>query len=311
MSTVKYETSSPQKAPRGWKLLAGASVLLLAVVAWGIAPAEASTGGDRVEFTVTVEPGGEQEDEEIRARTRRNVAEEVARRIEHRLEAIDIKHFAVEATGGSDVKITVYGSHDPQVIKGAVVPAGMVEVRPVLVDSNPWLGVAQQLPDGVEFHHEPGSIQTTSFFLYAASPTPLYESIELLDSPDHYMEVFPYEDGWRTLTLGDALATHEDVVDVEMSRDRSGGNFLAATLSADAAQYVRSRASNYGANQLAIIIDGEVVGLKYFSERSFSERMTLDAPDHLQSSDARASWATQVGARLAAPIPVRIAEIED
>lgn len=287
-----------------------AVVVVAAALTVGVGAAYASTPGNNVEFTLTVESSSADDEERLNSRARQNVAKEVVSRIERRLEAIDIRHFAVEATG-SDVQVRVYGNHDIDAIKSALIPAGMLEIRPVLVDSNPWLSVAPQLPEGVQFYHEPGSIRPDSFFLFAPSPQLLYQSMDLVSSEDHHIEVFPHGEGWRTLHLGEVAATHNDVADVKIDRNRSGASFVSLTLTGEGAQQIRSQARAAGANQLAVIVDGEVVALKHFNERRFSESVTLDAPEHLESRQMRSLWATQVGGRLAAPIPVRIAEVEE
>ena len=282
-------------------IVVGAALLVVAPSA-----AEASTQGQRVEFTVTANT-----DDDISSRAREKVAERVVEQIKQRLDAMELKHYQVEPIGGSNVEVIVYGDHSPEVIKGGIVPQGELQFRPVLVDSAPWLEVAPQLPEGVEFYHEPGSMRPDSFFLFSTSPAVLREAVELVPDGEGSIELFPHEDGWRTLNLGEVVATEDDISSAQVQRNRAGASFVNAELSADAVQRVRSKSSEYAASQLAVVLDGEVVAVMYFSEDSFGERLTVDPPGHLGSPDARAQWAMQVGGRMAASMPVQLGILEE
>lgn len=292
-----------------------AAVVALVAGGWlaATASAHASSGGDHVEFTLAVDTAvgdNDQADRELSARTRQNVAEETATRIEQRLETIGVGDYEVEPTADNDVAVTVYGDYSPQTIRSAVIPSGFVEIRPVRVGTTPWLEVVEQLPDDTEFHHEPGSWETHSFFLFSSSPQTLHRAAGLLDD-DYTIGVYPHEDGWRTLNLGDVGATHADVTDVRLHRNRTGAPFVSVSLTGEAVQQVRAVAGEAGASQLAVLVDGEVVALEHFHSDAFSESVTLSAPDHLQSPDARQQWARQVAGRLAVPIPVELAEFQE
>lgn len=290
------------------------SVLAVALVVGapgiGVGVAEAFGGGDRVEFTVTVDTDERTEDPDVAARKTGQVAAEVVDRIEQRLDAIDVKHHEIEAEG-ADLRVVVFGDYDPRVIRAVVIPDGRLEIRPVMVDASPWLDVAQDLPAGVELYNEPGAIDPNSFFLFSLTPRQLHRAIDLVSPDDQVIEVYPHEDGWRTLRLGPALATHEDVRDVGMDRNPAGAPFVRASLEAEAAQQIRSGAQYRGARQLAMVLDGEVVALETFSERSFSESLTIQPPEHFDSTTAERQWARQVAGRLAVPIPVRLAELQE
>ncbi len=293
-----------------WSALVALAVgLVLALVA-GPPVAEASERGNRVEFTVTVESPDGIDDDDLRARTRRNVAKEVRDRIAKRLDAIEIKHYELEVTEGYGVLVTVYGDHSPEAIRGAVIPSGRFELRPVLVDASPWLEVAPELPEGVEFYHEPGSLETNNFFLFSPSPAPLHRAIGLLGG-DSEIYVFPHDDGWRTLNLGPALATGDDVGDVEIERGPTGMPYVTVSLSSGAAQRMRGEVRGGGVRHLAVVLDGEVVAVESFSSRSRAEVLQLDPPDHLRSMSARGDWAVQVAGRMAATIPVQLGEYEE
>lgn len=287
------------------------AVATLAVVTAVLGPAVAeASGSEKVEFTVTLQTEDDADDPEVSDRKTRRVAGETVDRIEQRLEAIDIPHHEIEAAG-ADIDITVFGDYSPQLIKAVVIPDGRFEVRPLLVDSSPWLGVAPKLPEGVEFYNEPGAMDPDSFFLFSHTPARLHRAIDLVSTDDHTIKVFPHDEGWRTLRLGPVLATHDDIRDVRLERNPTGAPFVNADLDAEAAQQIRSGVERHRARQLAMIVDGEVVALETFSDRSFSESMTIEPPGHLESTGAERNWARQVAGRLAVDIPVRVAEFEE
>ena len=273
---------------------------------------EASARSNRVDFTVTVAPlDDDQSDSVRRVRRHREMAREAARRIEIRLEAMDLKNSRVRLDDDHNIKITVYGSHSAQALKSAVIPAGRLEVRPVIDDASPWLDIADSLPEGVELRSPAGSFQSDRLFLYAASPGPLHDVLDRVALGSTQVEIYPHDDGWRTINLGPSVADQGDVTSVQLERTPSGIPFVSITFDADAAQTTRGQASTRQATHLAFVLDGEVVGLHRFSSRQFSDTLALDPPEHLRSRQARQHWSIQVAGRLAAPIPVQLIELQE
>lgn len=305
----------PLCRPGGLSFVAlfAASLALLLVL--DLPTAQAQVEGKRVEFSLTVDrvnnADNSDEDPELRVRRQREINEEVIRRIETRLEAMGLHSHNVRTGDNRLIRVTVYGRHSEAAIKSAIIPPGRLEIRPVLVDGSPWLNVAAELPPEVDLIPEPGSFRTDRLFLFSHSARHLREAIATLGSEDTQFEVFPHEDGWRTLHLGSVAATERDISDVSISRNPSGIPFVSVTLSSNAAQDVRADAAAGQVRHLAIIVDGEVVALHRFSDRRFSETLDIDPPRHLSSTTARNQWAMQVAGRLAAPLPIRLAEMQE
>jgi hypothetical protein len=273
---------------------------------------EASARSNRVDFTIAVAPLDDDEaDSDRRVRRHREMAREAARRVELRLEAIDLKNSRVRLDDDHNIRITVYGRHSAQALKSALIPAGKLEVRPVIDDASPWLDIADSLPEGVELRSPAGTFQTDRLFLYAASPGELHDVLDRVSLGSTQVEIYPHDDGWRTINLGPSIAGEGDVESVEIERTPSGIPFVSISFGADAAQKARGQASSRQATHLAIVLDGEVVGLHRFNSRQFSETLALDPPDHLRSRQARQNWSIQVAGRLAAPIPIQLIELQE
>lgn len=275
--------------------------------------AEAQVEGKRVEFSVTVGSGDvpEDADRELRIQRQREITTEVVERMEKRLDAIGFNSHDVSATDLYRIDVTVYGDHSAATLKSALIPAGRLEVRPVIVDGSRWYDVAADLPTGVELRSQRGSFRTDSVFLFGHSARTLRGVIDRHDNGDQRLEVFPHEDGWRVLQLGPVAATERDVHRAGIDQNPSGIPFVRATFSARAAQQIRSASAASHSSDLAIIVDGEVVAVQSFGPNQFHDSLDLDPPSHLRSADARRHWAHQVAARLATPIPVRLVEIEE
>ncbi len=289
------------------------AVAMAAIFTVDASEASAQVEGKRVEFTVTVDSASDagDEDSELRVLRQRERTKEVISRIEHRLDAIGIPSHRVRAVDEVRIRVTVYGDHDARAIKSTVIPSGSLEIRPVMVDGSHWIEIAAELPEGVELRPEPGAFRTDRLFLFSHSAQALRRAINMVDRPDSSIKIFPHNDGWRAVELAAPAATERDIENSSLKRTPAGIPYVRAILSSDAAQTVRSAAAGHDSRHLAIVLDGEVVALQRFSRRNFSESLDIDPPAHLRSSTARTNWSYQVGGRLAAAIPLRLAELQE
>ncbi len=290
-----------------------AAAAMLVLLAVDLPDAQAQVEGNRVEFDLTIDDRHIHDDldGDLRSRQIAEISIKVAERIEKRLDAIGIKNHEVEFDGGRNLRVTAFGNHSEPIIKGAVIPSGRLEIRPVLVNDSPWADLSAALPDNIELRSESGIFRTDRLYLFSFSSSQLWRALQEHSPDGEEFEIFPDGDGWRSLRLGPPAATDGDVQSVRLRRNPAGIPFVALSLSAQAAQEIRSSASSEQVRHLAIVLDGEVVGLHPYSERGFSETLTLDPPTHLSSVEARDNWAMQVAGRLAAPIPVRLVETQE
>ncbi len=296
--------------------LATVFVMSLAFVfTFDLSAAHAQVEGNRVEFVLTVDridrDGDAGEDADLRVRRQREVTDEVIDRIEKRLNTVGMNSHNVRATNNRTIRVTVYGNHSEATIKSAIIPSGHLEIRPVLVEDSPWLQVAADLPPEVDLLPEPGSFRTDRLFLFSHSARQLRQTIASLGPENAEFEIFPHDDGWRSIHLGSVAATERDIEAVSIKRNPSGIPYVSVNLSGHAAQRVRSEAASASVRYLAIMVDREVVSLHRFSDRRFSETLDIDPPRHLSSTTARNHWAIQVAGRLASPIPIQLAEIQE
>ena len=295
-------------APVSFALLA----MIMMFVVFDSSPAQAQTEGNRAEFEVTIDDRHAGDgDGDLRSRQTAKIAEEVVRRIGKRLDAAGVKSHDVDFDDDRNITVTAYGNHSTPIIKGAVIPSGHLEVRPVLVNDSPWMSLSSELPEDVELKGEPGIFRTDRLYLFAHSASLLDQTLSNYAPEGMDFEIFPHDDGWRSLRLGPTAATESEVQKARLASNPTGLPYVSISLSARAAQSIRSIASAEQVRYLAIILDGEVVALQSFSERNFSETLIVDPPAHLQSTEARDQWATQVAGRLATPIPVQLVETQE
>jgi|SRR5690554_2345791 len=308
-------TSSLRK--RGLTLVA--LVALMGATAYLAGPAASEAQAQRaqqrpdrsVRLTLVVEsPEIEAEpDADKRHRARRLLAEEVAERVLTRLKAIGVKDPRTIVNAQNHIQVIAHGAGSAQIVRGAILAPGKLEIRPVLESSPHWAELAGELPQGIELRQNPGRVSADRVHLWSADFATLHRFTRRLALGQTLVQVFPERNGWRTLDLGDVLATESQLGSVELRQSPAGIPFVQIELNADAADKVRSAAAAPGANTtLAVVLDGEVVSLIH---RTGGQALEVPCPEHLRSHQSREAWAAQVAGRLATPIPVRIAELRE
>ncbi|TXD37237.1 hypothetical protein FRC98_10935 [Lujinxingia vulgaris] len=302
----------------GLRGAAVALVALLGTTAILAGPAATSAEAQRtqrhsdrtVRMTLVVEsPQIEAEpDENKRTRARRLLAEEAAERIITRLKAIGVKDPRAIVTPQNHIQVVAPGAASAQVVRGALLAPGKLEIRPVSESSPHWIELASQLPEGIEVRQNPGQVSPDRVHLWSADFATLHRFTRRLALGDTRVEVFPARDGWRTLDVGEVLATEEDLTTSELRSSPGGIPFVQIELGSDSAEKIRSATSSANSAPLAVLLDGEVVSL---IRRTGGQALELPCPDHLRSHLSRQAWAAQVAGRLATPIPLTIAELRE
>ncbi len=288
------------------------AVMALALVV-GVGAGEATAQqGERVEITLTVDhrPADDDERREVVVQRREEINEMVVRRIETRLEAIGVKYWEIDVGSDHTIEITVYGDFDGQVVRGAIIPRGRMELRRVKVDDSPWAHIAAELPEGVELEApRQGVFRTDQLFLTAPSPAVLQEVIDEYGPSNDEVHIFPQEDGFRTVRLGRAVASESHVRSGSLGRSPAGDPRIDVRLESAVAHEALS--GQDGTSHLAMVLDGEVVALIPTRQHHRSATFDIDPPPHLTSREAKQAWAMQVAGRLSAPMPIRLIEFDD
>lgn len=291
--------------------LLGTSALLAGPMASSAEAQRVQRSPDRtVRLTLVVEsPEIEAEpDENQRTRARRLLAEEASERIITRLKAIGVKDPRAIVTPQNRIQVVAPGALSAQVVRGALLAPGKLEIRPVNEHSPHWTELAGQLPAGVEIRQNPGQVSPDRVHLWSADFTTLHRFTRRLALGETRVEVFPTRDGWRTLDLGEVLATEDDLASSDLRSSPAGIPFVQIELEAGSAEKIRSATASSASPMLAVMIDGEVVSL---IRRTGSQALEIPCPDHLRSHQSRQAWAAQVAGRLATPIPLTIAELTE
>lgn len=276
-------------------------------------PVSAQSRDRRVSFQLIVDLEEDQEESvEHRRRLHQEVAREAASRIEIRLDALGVKNHRVRLNNANAIDVMVYGSHSAEAIRSAVIPPGRLDVRHVNLDQSFWFDLADDLPDSVEIRQHPGSVESDEIFLYSRNSQDLITLIDRITMAGVDLRIYPHGAGWRTVQLGEVpLATEQGLRASELGRTPSAIPFVTTRFTPDAAQELRSASTELGTRHIALVLDGELIGIQPFSHRQFSDTIILDCPDFLRSHDARRRWAIQVAGRLAAPLPVTLVEAQE
>ncbi|RDV36568.1 hypothetical protein DV096_19135 [Bradymonadaceae bacterium TMQ3] len=302
----------------GLRSAAVALIALLGTTALLAGPSATSAEAQRVQrhsdrtvrLTLVVEsPDIEAEpDDTRRTRARRLLAEEASKRILTRLKAIGVKDPRAIVTPQNHIQVVAPGALSAQVVRGALLAPGKLEIRPVAERSPHWTELAGQLPEGVEIRQNPGQVSPDRVHLWSADFATLHRFTRRLALGETRVEVFPTREGWRTLDLGEVLATEENLASSELRSSPAGIPFVQIELEPGSAETLRGAASSHTSTTLAVMLDGEVVSLIH---RTGGQALEIPCPDHLRSHQSRQAWAAQVAGRLATPIPLTIAELTE
>lgn len=254
-------------------------------------------------------PGPEDVGSELRAKTREKIAERVVDRLKDRMKAADIKFSTVDRVDSSTVKVGIEAEHSRELLRGLSLAPGQLEIRVVRRIGDRWQERASELPEGVELRQEEGEIEPERAHLWSEQRRPL--AAYLRDVSFEEIDVLPYSttDGWRSFALGETVVTHRNVEKTKIRKIPTGSPYVSVQLDAVGQKSFRNAADQLG-GRLAVVLDGEIVG---FVERaSLTEgALHLSPPDPVAGGDALMRWARQIAGRLAAPLPVKIVEVEE
>lgn len=281
-------------------------VLLCVAFLW---PASADAVDPAVTLELVVPPDAvASPDAEGSPDTLKEIASEASERIRKRMRATEIKHWDVVTEGRNQIRVSVYSPYSRGRLASILVPAGEMSIRPMLAVGDKWTELLGRLPEGVELRQPEDSMRADAAFLWSRSRRTLNKAIEAAPLPGLTVGAYPYKSGWRTVALGEAVATHRSVQSASIERSGSGDSYVRLHL--DGAGAPESSARQGDGSSWALMLDGEIVRTWQESSETLDPSINIRPPRHLTSKQARAAWSQTVAGRLAAHIPVRLVEVE-
>lgn len=243
--------------------------------------------------------------QEARARALRHaeITRITARSIEKRLTAAGVKQFTVQPQRHGTIHITAHTSIERDALTALVTAPGNLEIRPILQSGDDWTSIASALPRGIELHQDAEHFDPQYAYLWSAQHSTLSAFLRQLAVPSTLFTVYPTDGGWRSLSLGEPVSTQQNLARTTSKATPAGIPFI--TLEFHNA-FPRERGRD-----LAFVLDGEVITIIRSANERATARMELPTPAHLQSRDAQIAWAAQIAGRLAAHLPLTVAEIKD
>ncbi|MBA2665377.1 MAG: hypothetical protein H0U74_24020 [Bradymonadaceae bacterium] len=248
---------------------------------------------------------------EIRRLKHTEMARMASERIERRLSHAGVKDFRVEVEPHGILRVTAHSSMDSDTIAGIVIPRGQMELRPLVATGSDWTSIADAIPSDIELRQDIDSLDAQNAYLWSNRREVLESFVNRISLGEAQVFVYPDEGGWRSLTLGPSLANHNDLQQVHRKTTPSGVPFVLLELRDDVAHRMRQSLQISESSHLAVVLDGEIVATLRFSAERISSHLELSCPPHLRNSRAQNTWVTQVAGRLAAPIPIVLAELKE
>lgn len=239
---------------------------------------------------------------------REELAKQIAERIRARFEAAQVKYARVDIEDGI-ITVKVGGDVTSRLAAGIAFPRGDAQLRPVVEVGGQWQERLADVPEAVELRQGDRLLDRDDAYLWSPERAPLQSFVEDVSLPGAEAFVYVGGDGWRTMALGPPALTTSDIRESRIEFVQNGRPYVALELTQTGRQDLERR-SETGDRRWALVIDGEIVTV--LQHLKFTEgALLVSTPKHLSSDDASLRWARQVAGRLAAPIPVPLAELSD
>lgn len=260
--------------------------------------------GGRTVYRIALDPPKKILNAEGEARTM--FARMTGERLEKRLTAAQIKEYEVDVVDSTTLTVETGVERDPAWMKALLTSPGELSIHVRIHDKPDWMTLARTMPDGLEIR---GSKST---YVWSASRGRLEKWIARIALSDATVRVFPEDNGFRTVTLGERVGTRADVRDVRVARSDTGVPFVEMTLQSRVAGRLAAEPRSE-VQEVAVVLDGEVIGFVRTKTLKSQNRLRLPVPRGAvaDSREARTAWVNQVAGRLAAPLPIPIAVIEE
>lgn len=237
---------------------------------------------------------------------RQKMAELAATRLERRLKVAQVNDAVVKRLASGDLTVAFKARQPEEWYRGLLLSPGTVEIRPVLADGFNWMQLAAELPPAVELR----GLNPQPDYIWSADRTTLESVVRRTAAPAMVFSVGPAEVGWRSYALGTAnVLKGEELRDARVSRSGAGNSYVSLGVATTVADRLAA-AELSEVKEWAVVLDGEVVSL-VSKDALLTGKLELTAPVRLTNREDSAAWARQVAGRMAAPIPVPIAVLQE
>ncbi len=277
--------------------------LLLVLVLAGVAlPAFA---GGRVVYRLALQPPPEVLAADSKA-AKNSFADIATERLRKRFEAASVKEFEFRMSTPNTLVIETGWNHERGWLEALMTAPGKVEIRRVTPEKPNWLTLAAQIPAGVELRGDDPP------YLWSAQRSALAAFLARITLPNGRLTVFPDPGGFRSVSLGEIVATERQIKAVQALRSSTGTSFISIDFeTAVGASLAALHVSEV--EQVAIMLDGELVA--FVPAKSFLEHspVRVSVPEGAVPDDRvqHDLWIRQVAGRLAAPLPIAIAVLKE
>lgn len=232
--------------------------------------------------------------------------QQAGERLEKRFAAAAVKEYELRYSSPTTLVVETGWDHNKGWMEALMTSPGKLEIRRVTPDRPQWLGLVRTLPDGIELRgDEPPHV-------WSANRRQLQKFLSRVTLPNGALEVFPDDGGFRSVSLGEIVATERQLRSAEARQSATGESFVALTFH-DAVGASLAAAHVSEVENVALVLDGELVG--FVPAKSFLDRslVRVAVPDGAVPNDRsqRDLWARQVAGRLAAPLPIAIAVLKE
>lgn len=237
---------------------------------------------------------------------RQKMAELAATRLERRLKVAQVNDAVVKRLASGDLTVAFKARQPEDWYRGLLLSPGTVEIRPVLADGFNWMQLAAELPPAVELR----GLNPQPDYIWSADRTTLESVVRRTAAPAMVFSVGPAEVGWRSYALGTVnVLKGEELRDARVSRSGAGNSYVSLGVATTVADRLAA-AELSEVKEWAVVLDGEVVCL-VSKDALLTGKLELTAPVRLTNREDSAAWARQVAGRMAAPIPVPIAVLQE
>lgn len=237
------------------------------------------------------------------------LAEMTQERIKARLRAAEVKSHEVVLNKDGTLRVMIHRNFPAGWYAALMLSPGKFAIQPRTRGGINWVMLATEIPQGVEIRSD--KADETKTYLWAAKRDTLSQTMKRFHFKNFSAVLGPddIDGGWRTYTVGKSVLTQENVKEASRQMSSTGVTFVRLQLTSDTPDRLAA-ATTSDVQQWVVVLDGEVLGLVQSAVLN-TGKLQLSAPTRATSRDEQRSWALQVVGRLAAPLPIKVAIVQE